>query len=204
MSQEKSILDYYVNPDEMWEDIKEYYDLPTDSPITIATGTHISNISEKLGFSTNFINYTFKSEMIGDAKVQMIEKLFKRKFKLWVVYDILDIQSHHYEKSMEPYKIVKFKKKDPKTKKEIVVDYQVKECDILDLDKYQIRIKNNPFSYFTRIAWNCFVGRIKKEKLQTDIIEAYQNHVYDGLLAENPEMSAKRQGYISNSDEDYE
>ena len=47
--------------------------------------------------------------------------------------------------------------------------------------KYNLDSGNNPFSYFTTIAFHAFINRIKKEKKHRDVISEYQEVVYDQL-----------------------
>jgi DNA-directed RNA polymerase specialized sigma24 family protein len=49
--------------------------------------------------------------------------------------------------------------------------------------KYYHAKGSNPFSYFTRIAFNAFRNRIKKEKHLRDTHEKYQNELL--LFSEN-------------------
>ena len=88
-------------------------------------GDAIYNIANRLGFAPNFINYTYKEEMIGDAIVKMLYALNNKKF------------------SAE---------------------------------------KGNAFPYFTTIAYNAFINRIKKEKKSREALVNYQNDMYDNLI----------------------
>jgi DNA-directed RNA polymerase specialized sigma24 family protein len=86
----------------------------------------INNIAVKLSFSPNFINYTFKGEMCGDAIIKMFTALKNKKF----------------------------------------------DCDR----------GFSPFSYFTKIAFNSFRNRIKKEQKMRETLAAYKEDTYDALL----------------------
>lgn len=132
---------YYVNPGEFLADITEYYE--TDD-LTEKLGESIYKIATGLSYAPNFINYTYKDEMIGDAVLKMLTALRNKKF---------DIESG-----------------------------------------------NNPFSYFTTIAFHAFINRIKKEKKHRDTITQYQEKVYFDLIAsgEMPDVSSS----TDNTDED--
>src|SRR5210317_1347060 len=71
--------EFYVNPKEFYNEIKTFYetddlvDSLAESVIKIATG---------LSYATNFINYTYKDEMVGDAVVKMFTALKHKKFNI--------------------------------------------------------------------------------------------------------------------------
>ena len=115
----KSKKPYYINPAEFLADIVEYY--RTDD-LTEKLGEDIVKIATGLGFAPNFINYSYKDDMIGDAVLKMLTALRNKKFN--------------------------------------------------------IDSGNNPFSYFTTIAFHAFINRIKKEKKHRETISQYQEKVY--------------------------
>jgi hypothetical protein len=45
---------------------------------------------------------------------------------------------------------------------------------------------NNPFSYYTTIAFHAFINRIKKEKKYHETVTSYQETVYADLVNSNP------------------
>ena len=104
----------------------EYYktdiipDKLAESLLKIATG---------LSYAPNFINYSWKDEMIGDAVLKMFSALKHKKFK--------------------------------------------------------IETGNNPFSYFTTIAYHAFINRIKKESKHRDTISKYQEAMYGDAMTES-------------------
>ena len=116
---------HYVNGKEFLELIKEYYstDILVDE-----LSVMIIKISNGLSFAPNFINYSYKDEMIGDAVLKMFSALKNKKFN--------------------------------------------------------IESNNNPFSYFTTIAFHAFINRIKKEKKYRDTITKYQETVYDDTMSD--------------------
>ena len=116
---------HYVNSREFFEQIKEYY--KTDI-IPDVLATSLLKIATGLGFAPNFINYSWKDEMIGDAVLKMFSALKHKKFK--------------------------------------------------------IETGNNPFSYFTTIAYHAFINRIKKESKHRDTITKYQEAMYGDAMVE--------------------
>jgi hypothetical protein len=115
---------YYVNPQEFDDEIVNYYD---SGVMSDNLAQMVNKISHKLSFAPNFINYTYREEMVGDGIIRMFKALTSKK------YD--------------------------RTK------------------------GTNPFSYFTRIAFNAFRNRIKKEKHLRETHEKYQNELM--LFSEN-------------------
>lgn len=118
---------HYVNSKEFTQDIRDYYGSGSDE-IGEKLGQSIFKIATGLSFAPNFINYSYKDEMVGDAIVKMFSALKLKKF---------DIESG-----------------------------------------------NNPFSYFTTIAFHAFINRIKKEKKQRQVISDYQEMVYEEMANE--------------------
>jgi hypothetical protein len=70
---------HYVNGNEFEDAIREYY--RTDI-VTNYLGESLKKIAVGLSFAGNFINYSYKDEMIGDAMVKMYQALKYKKFKL--------------------------------------------------------------------------------------------------------------------------
>lgn len=118
---------HYVNAKEFTQDIVDYYNSGTDE-IGEKLGESIYKIATGLSYAPNFINYSYKDDMIGDAIVKMFSAL--------------------------------------------------------QLKKFDITSGNNPFSYFTTIAFHAFINRIKKEKKQRQVISDYQEMVYEELASE--------------------
>lgn len=110
--------EYYVDPKEFDNEIVNYYDT---GKMSDNLANMVSKISHKLSFAPNFINYTYREEMVGDGVIRMMKALMAKKY--------------NREKG------------------------------------------TNPFSYFTRIAFNAFRNRIKKEKHIQETHEKYQNEL---------------------------
>lgn len=70
---------HYVNSREFEEEIRKFY---TTERISEKLGDSIIKIANGLSYATNFINYSYKDEMIGDAVVKMFSALKNKKFRL--------------------------------------------------------------------------------------------------------------------------
>ena len=70
---------HYVNSKEFEEEIQKFYNTEF---ISIKLGDSINKIAHGLSFAPNFINYSYKDDMIGDAIVKMVSALKNKKFKL--------------------------------------------------------------------------------------------------------------------------
>jgi hypothetical protein len=130
---EKKAVDkakFYVDPKEFDEEIMVYY---KTGVMSNNLAEMVSKISHKLSFAGNFINYTYREEMVGDGVIRMMKALIAKKY--------------NREKG------------------------------------------TNPFSYFTRIAFNAFRNRIKKEKHMAETHEKYQNELM--LMSSNYNMILK-------------
>ena len=70
---------YYVNPADFKNQIREYY---VTEVCIVELSTALKNIAYGLGNKSNFINYTYKEDMIGDALVKMYTALKNKKFNV--------------------------------------------------------------------------------------------------------------------------
>ena len=122
--------DFYVEPQKFDEEIMKYYDTGVMSD---ELANMISKIAHKLSFAGNFINYSIKNDMIGDAIIRMMKALISKKY---------------------------------------------------NRDK-----GSNPFSYFTRIAFNGFINRIKREKHIHETHEKYRQELM--MMTENYNTTTK-------------
>ena len=118
--------EHYVNGKEFLERIKTYYE--TDDLVD-ELSVMILKIANGLSYAPNFINYSYKDDMIGDAILKMFSALKNKKFN--------------------------------------------------------VESNNNPFSYFTTIAYHAFINRIKKEKKHRDTITKYQETIYDEKIGDS-------------------
>ena len=70
---------HYVDSKVFYEQIKEYY--RTDI-IPDELATSLTKIAQGLSFAPNFINYSYKDEMVGDAILKMFSALKNKKFNI--------------------------------------------------------------------------------------------------------------------------
>jgi len=68
---------YYVSPKAFSKLILDYYktDDMTDNLVLMA-----SKIAQRLAYKPNFINYTYREDMVGDAIIKMVGALKHKKF----------------------------------------------------------------------------------------------------------------------------
>jgi hypothetical protein len=71
--------EHYVNSKEFEERIRGYY---TTGDIPDELANSINKIAQGLSFAPNFINYSYKDDMVGDAIVKMFSALKNKKFRL--------------------------------------------------------------------------------------------------------------------------
>jgi DNA-directed RNA polymerase specialized sigma24 family protein len=141
-----SKADYYISPKEFKESLKRFYD---SDVLTDDLAENVKKIAYGLSYNSNFINYTYKDDMIGDALIKMYSALSRKK--------------------------------------------------------YSFDTESNPFSYFTTIAFNAFINRIKKEKRHHEAEKNYREKVYEDIMTD-PENGG---AYIyvkpiSDDDDDYD
>lgn len=68
----------YVDPKEMEDLIKSYYKTGYLDP---NLADMVQKIATRLGYAHNFLKYSYKEEMIGDAIIKMITALTRKRFK---------------------------------------------------------------------------------------------------------------------------
>jgi hypothetical protein len=76
---EKKEKIHYVNAKEFEEGIRTFYAAGT---LTEYLGESVSKIANGLSYAPNFMNYSYRDEMVGDAIVKMIAALKHKKFNL--------------------------------------------------------------------------------------------------------------------------
>lgn len=120
-----SKADYYISPKEFKESLKRFYD---SDVLTDDLAENVKKIAYGLSYNSNFINYTYKDDMVGDALIKMYSALSRKK--------------------------------------------------------YSFDTESNPFSYFTTIAFNAFINRIKKEKRHHEAEKKYREKVYEDIMTD--------------------
>ena len=73
----EELKENYVDPIEMEKLIATYYETGS---LKNDLADMIQKIATRLGYAQNFINYSFKTEMIGDAVIKMITALTRKRF----------------------------------------------------------------------------------------------------------------------------
>ncbi len=69
-------------------------------------------------------------------------------------------------------------------KDDMIGDSLIKMYSALKGKKYKFSAESNPFSYFTTIAFNAFVNRIKKEKRHHEAEKNYREKVYEDIMTD--------------------
>ena len=133
MAKNKDKEKYYVDPKVFSRSLRTFYE---SDNLTDDLAENINKIAYGLSYSSSFINYTYKEEMIGDALIKMYSALKRKKYS--------------------------FDKRTERGGED--------EC--------------NPFSYFTTIAYNAFVNRIKKEKRHHEAENNYRERVYAEIMSD--------------------
>ena len=70
---------HYVNAREFEDELIKYYD---NDKISDFLGLAIQKIATGLSYAPNFINYSYKEDMVGDAVLKMYQAVLHKKFKL--------------------------------------------------------------------------------------------------------------------------
>lgn len=73
---------HYVSGKLLLQQIREYYAFDEEEKIPEELGVNIYKIAKGLSFAPNFINYSYKDDMIGDAIVKMFSALQQHKFRV--------------------------------------------------------------------------------------------------------------------------
>tara|TARA_B100001123_G_scaffold430417_1_gene550338 strand:- start:4462 stop:4959 length:498 start_codon:yes stop_codon:yes gene_type:complete len=77
----KSKSAHYVSGKVLLQQIKDYYEQDPEKPPPDDLATNLFKIAKGLSFAPNFINYSYKDDMIGDAIVKMFSALQQQKFR---------------------------------------------------------------------------------------------------------------------------
>ena len=73
---------HYVSGKVLLQQITDYYKMGEEVKIPDDLGENVYKIARGLSFAPNFINYSYKDDMIGDAIVKMFSALQQQKFKV--------------------------------------------------------------------------------------------------------------------------
>ena len=130
---------HYVNSKEFEEEIRLYY---TTDIITTYLADAIRRIAYGLSFAPNFINYSYKDEMIGDAVVKMYQALKYKKFKLDHGFSPFS-----YFTTIAFHAFISRIKKEKKHH-QIITDYRERNYDsLINKDEEQTGIRVNTKDY---------------------------------------------------------
>lgn len=108
---------YYVNAKEFSAALKKYYGTD-DEDIGEELGTYIFKIATGLSYAPNFINYTYKEDMVGDAIYKMLLAVKNKKFDITSEYNPFS-----YFTTIAFHAFINRIKKEKK-QREIVSEYQ--------------------------------------------------------------------------------
>lgn len=162
--QEKKDL-FYIKRDELVDEIQKYY---TTNVFSERLGGMIQKIAYGLSYATNYINYTYKEDMISDAINNMFKAIYKKNF---------DLNKAKCPECDNVFSI-------PPTDDEIYPEPYIMECPFCH--KQILPTKFNPFSYLTQIASYAFINRIKIENKNNDSKLKYIQKIYDDIMIDNP------------------
>lgn len=76
--------EYYVDPRELKAELIKYYE---NENCSRELADMIHKIAHGLSYSSNFINYTYRDEMVGDALVKMYTAVTNKKFDIESEYN---------------------------------------------------------------------------------------------------------------------
>jgi len=128
---------YYVNSREFSDALKVYYE-SGDEDIGEQLGEYIYKIATGLSYAPNFINYTYKEDMVGDAIYKMLLAIKNKKFDLTSKYNPFS-----YFTTVAFHAFINRIKKEKK-QREIVSEYQEAVYDdLITSGELAIYIKNN-------------------------------------------------------------
>lgn len=177
---------FYVERKELSDEIKRYY---RTNVFSNKLGQFITKIAQGLRYSPNFINYTYKEDMISDAIINMFKSIKNKNFNFnKVKCSIAEENKKNKIKSDEEECKCKFILPPPPV---LPPDF-----DELDIDPYPIKcpgcgkemipLKFSPFSYLTQIASYAFINRIKIENKNNARAAEYNQRLYEEIMINNP------------------
>jgi DNA-directed RNA polymerase specialized sigma24 family protein len=66
----------------------------------------------------------------------------------------------------------------------MIGDALIKMYSALSRKKYNFDTEANPFAYFTTIAFNAFINRIKKEERHRTAEKNYRDRLYEDIMSD--------------------
>jgi len=135
---------HYVNSKDFLQQIVDYYAQPNEMDMNPVLAENVYKIAKGLSFAPNFINYSYKDDMIGDAIVKMFTALQGKKYKCDSGYNPFS-----YFTTIAFHAFINRIKKEKKYK-QAVTDYQEMVYDQLmstDADTTDNKVNyTNPYS----------------------------------------------------------
>ena len=129
---------YYVNSREFSDALKAYYKKGDDDDIGEQLGDYIYKIATGLSYAPNFINYTYKEDMVGDAIYKMLLAVKNKKFNIDSEYNPFS-----YFTTVAFHAFINRIKKEKK-QREIVSEYQEAVYDdLLTSGEMNVYLKTN-------------------------------------------------------------
>lgn len=203
---DEKITNEYVNKDEMWMELYNYYKSLGDAydwstqkvldkniypPFPPKLSSMIDDIATKMGYRANFCTYSWKDDMIGDAILKMVKAVRDGSFECYTNAEVI---SGEDEDGMMKYID---KKGQPR----------VRQCEPIDEyfqenSKHYVKFKANPFGYFSVTTTHSYLNRIKKEKLADDTKRAYQRDTWDKLYSNELFKNVRRPKFIESDEND--
>jgi hypothetical protein len=203
----------YVNKDEMWQVLKEYYTTLGDNydwttqkikdksimpDVPLKLYRIIDDISEKMGYLGNFINYSYLDEMRGDGKIKMIKAIRDASFKLYSTTKVVNIEYIGTARKM--YFWGKSYIRGTKNKK--LKDRIIEPDDVVFTEGTDtfVTYKANPFGYFSMINNHSYINRIKKEKQIESTHKRFQEETWESLHSNPLYINVRRPKFIEEDE----
>lgn len=198
--------DEYVNKNEMWTELYNYYmshgdgydwkeqrllDKTVFPPISNRLTTIIYDISTKMGHRGNFCGYSWLDEMKGDAVLKMIKAVRDCSFKCFTTAKIVNINKAKGT-------ILYYDKKNKLQEKIVEPD----DVFFEENGDHMITFKANPFGYFSRITSHCYLNRIRKENELEEAKRTYQRETWERLYSNENFRNVRRPKFIESDEND--
>lgn len=204
----KKETEIYIQPEEMWDELKKYYislgdnydweeqRIKDKSPSLYANfpprlADMINEIAERMTYLPNFIKYSWKAEMVGDAVLKMVKAVRDCSFKGFSTDKVVKM----LERNGKNY-FYHYDRRHKLREKQIKSDAVIEERD----GETYITYRSDPFNYYTGICANAFINRIKKENQAAETLDAYQSMTWEKVLTTEQYQNVRRPK-VMDSDE---
>lgn len=205
---EKKETDIYIKPEDMWNELRNYYlslgdnydwneqkikdkseHLYPEFPKKLAD--MINEIADRMTYLPNFIQYSWKPEMVGDAILKMVKAVRDCSFKGYSTDKIIKTVERNDKKYFYHYD-----RRNKLREKPIKDDAFFSE----ENGETYITYKSDPFNYYTGISANAFINRIKKEKQAAAALDAFQQETWEKALATEQFKNVRRPKIFDNDE----